>query len=374
LKEKWAKDKELKQQLNVVKRAIEFKRLQDDNLIASEKRKANLEKQRAFASIQKQEKKEDLATSLKCRAQLSVDLQLEAKAKRRISVFLNNRIKEKAKVNMAKIENEKKQSEVDLLESKRIDHLQTREAKKADEERKRESMCGRGVAALEQRKAAMEMEQRAANEERGLLETRRQNWEDDRSHKTVNEQRKRESLAGRLDLWRKHKSVEENKERAEVEQQLSDSLQRNEDWHAVQAYKNEEAKHSRESLAGRLEHWREVKDKDAQEKRAAEEAAAIDFELRAAAEVDVKNYKSQQLKNSRQSLAYRLEKAHSDRDFDAGQKTLLYLVAEGEATLAAKDHAAKQEYFAAEKAARKKSLEGRLKHEVRLIFLFVKLF
>jgi hypothetical protein len=226
-------------------------------------------------------------------------------------------------------------------------------------------MCGRGVAALEQRKVAMEMEQRAANEERDLLETRRQNWEDDRSVKTINEQRKRESLTGRLDLWRKHKTVEEDKEKAELEKQLSDSLTRNEDWRAVQAYKNEEIKQGRESLAGRLNHWREIKGKEAQEKKMAEDAAAIDFELRTAAEVDVKNYQAQQLKNSRQSLAFRLDKARMDHDYDEGQKALLRFMYEEENSIIAEEHADMQEYFAAEKEARRLSLEDRLKHEVR---------
>lgn len=359
LKEKWAEERKLKQELNTVKRAIEFKRLQDDSSVAAEKRRENLEKQRVFAEKQRTEKKEALSSSLTARTQLAADLQKQAKAKRRISVFLNGKMKKLAAEREAKLLAEQKQFEVELLASRRLDFLQTREAKKDEETRKRESLCNRGIAAREQKSVEEELRRAALKEEQDLLETRHQDWTATKTAQQAEDKRKRESLAFRLQEWREQKAVVEGVASDAKKEESSLAASRASDWKDVQSYKDQQLKRDRESLAGRLKQWHAVREVEESNHKLALEAAHIEAELAQQCHDDVKKYEARQKAAARQSLAYRLEKASKDREFDAGQIAFRTLVSAAEEEIAQNDRKDVEEYRLKIQAERRQSLAYR---------------
>lgn len=359
LKEKWAKEREQKAHFHQEKRVMQLQKLQEDTQMASELRKKNLEKKREFEEREKQAKKDQLAASLEARAQLAKDLEAENKARRRISVFLNSQVRKNAKKREEELAAQKKAEEDSLHASRRLDALQVREAKKEEEERKRESMCNRTLLAQEQKRIAEELAQQKKEEELALLEMRKANWEDDLNTKKMEESRRRESVANRLDTWRQQKAVEEELNRSAEHQELDLIHTRHADWKDMQAYKEEEERRRRDSLAFRLDKWREEKSLEQKSKEQDDLANEIENELARQAREDVSNYRTTQRESRRQSLAYRLDKARKDRDFEEGQRALRQLVLEEEKRLNDLDRQDVQNYKQMIADARRQSLEYR---------------
>lgn len=276
LKAKWAEEKERKASLFLSRREQDKKRLQEDNQMAADLRKRNLDKQREIAHKEKQASKEQLSASLKARAQLTVDLEQEAKAKRRISVFLNGKMRKRALAKEAQLEVQQKEEEKGLLDSRRTDCLLVRQARQLESARKRESLANHTLRAAELRKKEEEIHHQLMEEEKALLELRHLNWEDDQAAREERERLRRESLAYRLDKWR-------------VERDLTQSSK--------------------------------------EQQRVAEE---MDRELQSAAREDMQEYQIKCSAARRQSLSYRLDKARQDRDFEHGQKALMQMVQEEE--------------------------------------------
>lgn len=363
LKEKWAREREQKAQFYHEKRNVQLQKLQEETQFAAELRKKNLEKKREFEEREKQAKKDQLAASLEARAQLAKDLEAENKARRRISIFMNSQMRKKAKEREAALIAEKKMEEESLHTSRRLDALQMREAKKEEEARKRESMCNRTISAQEQKRIAEELAQKKKEEELSFLEARKQNWEDDLNTKKREEERRRDSVAFRLDEWRQQKSVEEELNRSMEHQELDLIHTRHADWKDVQAYKEEEDRRRRESLAFRLDKWREEKSLEQKSKEQEELAKEIENELCRQAREDVETYRTEQKESRRQSLAYRLDKARKDRDFEEGQKALRQVVLEEEKRLNDLDREDVQNYRQMIADARRQSLEYRNQFE-----------
>jgi hypothetical protein len=359
LKEKWAKEREQKAQFYHDKRTVQLQKLQEDSQQAAEMRRKNIEKQREFDYREKQAKRDQLASSLEARSQLAKDLEAENKARRRISIFLNSQMRKKSKEREQELNSQKKSEEESLHASRQLDALQLREAKKEEEERKRESMCNRTLLAQEQKRIAEELAQQKKEEELSILKLRKQNWEDDINSKKSEEERRRESVAFRLDEWRKHKGVEDELSRSMEHGELDLIHTRHADWKDVQAYKEEEERNRRESLAFRLDKWREEKSLEQKNKEQQEIAREIDNELSCQARDDVQEYRNQVKESRRQSLAYRLDKARKDRDFEEGQKALRQLVLKEEKRLNDLDREDVQNYRQMIADARRQSLEYR---------------
>jgi hypothetical protein len=305
LKAKWANEKERKVYFHNHRRALELKKLQDDTQAAAELRKRNLEKQREIATKQKDTQKEQLSSSLKARKLLAEDLEAQAKAKRRISVFLNSTMRKRAMAKATELDLQKKEHEKDLLNSRRTDCLFIRQAKKLEEDRRRESLSQHAVIAMEQKKHDNELLQKQLEEDRLLFEMRHLNWEDDKASKEEAEQERRVSLAHRLDQWRAEKSQ-------------------------IQAAKEQILL-----------------------------AEEMDYELQQQARNDMKTYQEYCAANRRQSLSYRLDKAKKDRDYEHGQKALLAIVQDEERRLDELDRAAINEYKEKILEARRLSLQYR---------------
>lgn len=364
LKEKWAREKEAKQQFHQQYKTMTMQKLQEDTMYAAEMRKKNVEKQREYQEREKQQRKDQLASSLQTRTQLAKDLDAEAKAKRRISIFLNQKMRSRTLQKEAQLKEAEKEHEVSLLASRRLDHLETRQAKKIEEENRRESLMNRTLKAHELKKKAEELEQQAKAEEASLLELRKMNWQDEVQAKQTAEKSRRESIANRINSWRAEKQLEQQQLRKKEEEELDLLQTRAIDWKEVQSYKSELEQRKRESLAFRLDKWREEKSHEVRQKEAEQLARDMEIDLNRQADEDVQRYRDSQKQNRRQSLTYRLDKAKKDHDYDIGQKALQQMVDEEEKRLADLDRQDVQNYRQKILDARRQSLEYRNQTEV----------
>lgn len=330
LKEKWAADKAQKKKLNKQKKKAEIQRIQDESVHAAEIRAKNLQRKREIEERKKEEEKELLSSSLQANLELSAELKKQKQAKRRISIFLNNTMKARQKEAQAKLEAQKKEEEVDLLQSRRLDHLQLRMAKQQEEENRRESLNFRLLSASKQRKIEEELDRKAAELEKEMIEVRRQNWLDDSEAAQEQVKSRRDSLAGRLNMWRSQKAVDEEK-KIEKKEEVLDLLQsRHNDWVDIQNYKTNCAKRIRESMAGRLDHWRDIKTQEQQDKLLEDEAKALETIFKQEAVEDLKKYQEANKESRRKSLAYRLNKAKQDKALEQNMQQIAKMVEEEE--------------------------------------------
>ena len=360
LKEKWAMEKEIKAQLNKEKKTMELKKLQDETDAAALLRKKAIDAERTYELLEKQRQRELLASSLEDRNQLAKELEKQAKAKRRISVFLNTKLRNAALEKEAVLKSQKEQELVSELADRRLDFLQVRQAKAREEKNRRESMANRGLTAQQQREAEEKLAKQTEEEEASLLEMRHKNWEDDAKAKQIAEQRRRESMAGRLDLWREQKQVVQAEISAAKAAEKDLLTTKQLDHQDVQKYKKLQVMRDRKSLAGRLQKWREQKvDPGVQAV-----ADSIERELQEQAYEDVKNYREMLATQRRDSLAYRLEKAKKDQTFEAGKLALQQIVEEEERKLEAYDRQDVQNYRQRLMEDRRQSVQFRNQSEV----------
>lgn len=143
LRERWQREKEMKQILTSDKRLAEQKLLHEVSL-----KEAEIRKNRASARREEEKRKlkaeqEFLESSHLDRAHQIREQELLEKKRRKQSVMLNNNIKRQWREKEVELEQKKKGEEADFLEGRRKDHLDVREAKSAEKDRRRESMCCR---------------------------------------------------------------------------------------------------------------------------------------------------------------------------------------------------------------------------------------
>jgi len=355
LKEKWAKEKEEKTQRNRIKKVTDLRKVQDDNSAAAASRKKVLEAQKSYADREKEEQRELLSASVEARTQLAKDMDEKCKAKRRISVFLNNSIRKKAVEREETIRRAEKDQSSENFQLRRTDVLQNRQAKMADEMKRRESMAYRGVTAKLQREVEAQMVAEERDEVSELIKTRHMNWEDDRHSKQTADQQRRMSVAHRLDEWRDQKKVVE--QTAQSQKQFDRNLLHTQklDHDDVLGYKAELIKRDRMSLAGRLQKWREERVDPAIQAA----ADAIERELQQCGFEDVQAYRATLKQQRRESVAHRVDKARRDKGFEAGQKALARVVRDEEQRLQDYDHQDVTNYRKGLQDARRQSLHYR---------------
>jgi hypothetical protein len=118
-----------------------------------------------------------------------------------------------------------------------------------------------------------------------------------------------------MGMWRTQKAIENElaTKQAEHEKDLLDA--RRDDWVEVNNYKRSEDNKRRESIAMRLDHWRQQRFQEQKEKSDAQEAEEIEWQLKQQEMEDVKAYEERMKAERRESLAYRLEQARKGNDF-----------------------------------------------------------
>ena len=257
LKLKWANEKQLKQLKYKQKRETDLKFIQKTSTDIAKKRKENVEAEKIFLSAMKEIEKEAFIAFSEDRSLSINEVKKLENLKRRQSILINTEILLKAKVNHNKIQRNQKEYEIDLLESKRIDYLKLREAKSLEDDKRRESLFHRGEALQIQKKKLAEIKEIETDNEKSIIESRYDNWKDIEAYKKTEELRKRESMAGRLNQWKVQREIEKNLNDYDKDYEIDLMESRHEDWKDIEEYKKSQLQRDRESLAGRLDKWRQ---------------------------------------------------------------------------------------------------------------------
>lgn len=214
-----------------------------------------------------------------------------------------------------------------------------REAKQKEAAKRRESMAVRTETARAIKEVEQDLEEKTKEEELDIMNLRYDSWVSEKEYKKMESSKRRESLAGRLDIWRQHKHIETDEKLDELNQSIEEINLRRDDWTARNEYKKDQDKKTRESIADRLNKWREENAQIKLSKTEQMEAERYDFELRAQEHLDVTNYKAQLEIERRESLAYRLASAREDKNWERGQIALLAIAAEESRQLEEEDRA-----------------------------------
>jgi hypothetical protein len=285
----------------------------------------------------------------------------ELEKRRRESMMSRTQMAQKHREAEQEMEKKAADEEAALLEMRHLNFQDDVQFKQELDKRRRDSMMGRTEMARKHREVEQEMERQAAKEEAALLETRQFNFQDDAKARLEEEQQRRMSMAGRLDHWREEKRAAQTEVYAtrECEKDLLRSRQL--DHQDMQEYKKSLVVRDRQSLAGRLQKWREQKE-DPDVKVL---AAAVERELQEQELEDVRAYRLKLEQERRESLAYRLEKARKDKTFEAGQTALKAIVEEEERKLADFDRQDVRQYREKLAEDRRRSIQWRNEAEVR---------
>ena len=226
-----------------------------------------------------------------------------------------------------------------MNESKREDFLSVREAKEKDAAKRRESMAMRTQYAKQVKEVEKELIKMQKTEEKTQFDMRHDDWISEKEYKDMEASKRRESLASRLDTWREHRALDAAEKDADLNQLIEDIHARRSDWEARNQDKAEQKRRERESIANRLDKWREETAQLRLTEIEKAEAEAYEFELRSQEREDVVNYQKQLADDRRESLAYRLASAREDKNWERGQLALLAIAAEESRQLEAEDRA-----------------------------------
>ena len=163
-------------------------------------------------------------------------------------------------------------------------HFRTSSAKNREaaerEERsaRRESLALRGHISVMHRAIAEEMRQKTMEEERSLVASRAADREAVLEYQQSLKRRARESLAFRLQEWRRHREHAESARMAELEREHSYSEWRRLDWQEHELHKKRLLEENKAHLATLMDHWKFAKT-NPPSIRVAEIAKGIEAEL-----------------------------------------------------------------------------------------------
>jgi hypothetical protein len=318
LKEDWNKKKQEKLVQNKEKKILFISERKKEQIALEELRKKNAIKEKEILEKQRKEKADLLAASIGERIQLAIDLENKQKAKRRISVFLNNKMHAFAKKKENLLLQQQKQYELDLLETKRLNYLDVREAKKEAKEKNRESLIFRANESKKIKNITLKLQDEKNNNEKTSILMRKENYYTEKNYKILNNIKEKKNLLLDIQNFKKYKDYKQDiNEQKNFENNLSISL-RYEDWKSLQQYKENEKKLKRVSLQCRLDKWREEKEFDATMKIKQEEVDEMEKKIKMQEVEDVKRYKETIKQKRRKSLVFRLEEAKRHENYEKG--------------------------------------------------------
>jgi hypothetical protein len=365
LKAKWAAEKESKLNKSAVERQEDLERLNKLNTAAGKARKHALERKRATEEARKQKEQEELAVKVEDRLHVKKTVEADEKMRRRQSTALRQTIKVKADANMASIKEAQEEEERGMLESRRLDAANVRAYKEQESANRRESMATRGEVAQRQKRTVELWQQEQRDEEKSHLESRHQGWEDEQAHRQAEKAARRQSMAGRLDKWRQEKEQAEEQKIEASNASIEGFERKREDWKAVESFRKEQKQQQHQEVASGLDKWRDERQMEAAWKAEEDEKANLERELHNADVEDVKAYQQSQRDNRRKSLAFRLDKARSEAEYDAEQKQLQRQIAGEEARIAEQDREDVKAGKEAVMASRRMSLEYRTQRAIQ---------
>ena len=132
-------------------------------------------------------------------------------------------------------------------------------AVKEERSSRRESLAQRRQVAIMHRAIAEEMRQKTMEEEKSLFESRSADWQAEQEHQQSLKKRARESLAFRLEEWRRHREYDEMLRMAELDREHGLAEWRLLNWREHEDYKRQLQVESKAHLATLMDHWRFAK-------------------------------------------------------------------------------------------------------------------
>ena len=362
-REKWALEKQDRLKNNELKvKKMKAERLKKSQMLAKQ-RTNNLKKRADIEARLKDLEIKNLTLKNKANADAARKAQEDMKARRRQSVMLNNTILQRAANKKAELKAEEEKAKIIATELKQKDNIAITEAKFGEEQKRRQSMAYRGVTARIQKERLLEKKIIEQEEVNSIFQWRAASSIDNKIHKDQEWLRKRESVAHRLQSWKEEKQIMTVIEESKKNEELDTLESRHTDWLAVKEVEKNQKEKERLSLEGRLQAWRHDKEQNEVEKQLSEEAKIIENELAEETRKDVENYKMKIHKSRRDSMAVRIDKASKDKDWERGQTTLLALAMEDERLTMEEDRKAVQDFESKETEKRKISMLNHQEHE-----------
>lgn len=365
LKEKWAKEKQEKKELIAKKREEDRKARQSMSSLAAKFRQKSIAKCNQVTKAKQDEQRDMLKTSVTDNIQAKKAMAKAEKQRRRQSIMVNKEILQRAKRNEAKMLRKRKEEEDNLHVSRRIDFLAVREGKLEEEENRRKSLEAKNAYCRMQHELEKELEAVKKENMADMLAVRKEMLEDDNKTKEVMKQSRRQSLLGRLDTWRAQRQVEDELQQKQQEDLQLDVIQRHEDWLDIQEAKKEYKERARQSVMWRLDKWREEKDEEmklAMERQMEEDAQR---ELLLQEYEDVMQYKQDQEDMRRQSLAFRLDQASREKEWERGEVFVQQYAAQKEFERKEQDRSDIAKYKSQLQDDRRASLAFRLEEQTK---------
>lgn len=211
---------------------------------------------------------------------------------------------------------QEKEYEASILWGRRLDYLQIREAKSIEESKRRQSIAFRLEVARRHKYMDLEEGELKRRMEKLDIETRADLMKDDPDHAKEKDEARRQSLAFRHDAFHRHKQVDEEKFQEEIERQKTIFEFRKQQLQAMVDYKNEEVAREREELLFREEQWRMEKEIEKFTDEEMQEMMRYDRQLHQEEMEDILQHEMKMEAARRQSLAYHAEIANRDKTFE----------------------------------------------------------
>eukprot|EP00607_Mallomonas_marina_P000456 CAMPEP_0182439174 /NCGR_PEP_ID=MMETSP1167-20130531/86276_1 /TAXON_ID=2988 /ORGANISM="Mallomonas Sp, Strain CCMP3275" /LENGTH=405 /DNA_ID=CAMNT_0024632815 /DNA_START=138 /DNA_END=1356 /DNA_ORIENTATION=- len=173
----------------------------------------------------------------------------------------------------------------------------------------------------------------------------------------------RQSIASRLDTWRRHHEHERERRKARQLEVHLEVEERKKDQEDVIKYNTNEREREREDVCFRLDEWRRMKRYEEQGEKEREEAASYEIELRAQESKDVMEYQKQLEKSKRESLVYHADKYRAEKEREEKMKLLEQERVNEDKAMEASDREALREYSERERERKRESLAFRNEQE-----------
>jgi hypothetical protein len=364
LKEKWAKEKEQKLNGYKERRDLEKRKILEESMTASELRHKQLEKQREIEEKNKIAEKQDIIIRHESNILMKQEVEKQKQAKRRISVFLNHSIRKKQVEKQAQMEEMKKSQDQEDLSLKRMDYLNQRQNKVLEDMRRRESLHNRLELSKEQKEKEKElMNTLYHSTDKELLETRYNNWQDEKTYKKQVQEQELEDLQKQNELFKEQKEKEKQLQTLKELENINLLKTKELNWKDEQLYKEHLKQEEKNEVLFKSNQWKLTKEQEKQSENALSLQKTYEFELTKQAHNDMKSYRSKCHDDRRQSLSYRLAKARKDKDFEKGQEAAKQILIEEEIRINELDREDVATYKQKIMDARRQSLEYRAQTE-----------
>jgi len=203
------------------------------------------------------------------------------------------------------------------------------------------------------------MQRKREEEDRSILQFRHTLSKNLREEKEQSIRQDRQSITERLSEWRDQRKKEEEQDSVDKEYQTYILEMRRLDWCDVENYKKKQDQMRRESVAFRLDEWRQHKTLDAQKEAEENEVKEYEALLKQQEREDIIEYQEMMTSQRKQSLLFRMEKHKQEKVVEQNLEQAKYDLEEEERLKRETDRNDVAQYMQSMLLARRQSLEYR---------------